>query len=190
MTQALPELIGGFVYPYAGIIDKKWVADASGKFAPSYFADRDALVSAMQFARDMYTEGVIEKDIALAKLETSKEKYLQGQSAAMVFAWSGPAGLRATSAAITMSFTAQAAFWKTTALPKLYPSADGNRYYLWTPNPGPRAISPPRWTTKKMAAICRLFDYLYSEEGSRLVFCGFEGEDYDVKDGKVVMREA
>lgn len=49
MTQALPELIGGFVYPYAGIIDKKWVADASGKFAPSYFADRDALVSAMQF---------------------------------------------------------------------------------------------------------------------------------------------
>ena len=84
MTQALPELIGGFVYPYAGIIDKKWVADEGGQFVPSYFADRDALVSAMQFARDMYTDGVIEKDIALAKLETSKEKYLQGQSAAMV----------------------------------------------------------------------------------------------------------
>ncbi len=33
---------------------------------------------------------------------------------------------------------------------------------------------------EKMAGICRLFDYLYSEEGSRLVFCGFEGEDYDL----------
>ena len=76
MTQALPELIGGFVYPYAGIIDKKWVADENGQFVPSYFADRDAMVSAMQFGRDMYEEGVIEKDIALAKLETSKEKYL------------------------------------------------------------------------------------------------------------------
>lgn len=93
MTQALPELIGGFVYPYAGIIVKKWVADENGQFVPSYFADRDALVDAMQFGRDMYEEGVIEKDIALAKLETSKEKYLQGQSAAMVFAWAGPARL-------------------------------------------------------------------------------------------------
>ena len=40
-----------------------------------------------------------------------------------------------------------------------------------------------------MEAICRLYDYLYSEEGSRLVFCGFEGEDYDLVDGNVVTKE-
>ena len=117
MTQALPELIGGFVYPYAGIIDKKWVADEEGRFVPSYFADRDALVSAMQFARDMYTDGVIEKDIALAKLETSKEKYLQGQSAAWYS--HGPAlpDWNPRLVRIMMLCTVKAASWRITALP-------------------------------------------------------------------------
>ncbi|WP_418667754.1 extracellular solute-binding protein [Allofournierella sp.] len=189
MTQALPELIGGFVYPYAGIIDKKWVADASGKFAPSYFADRDALVSAMQFARDMYTEGVIEKDIALAKLETSKEKYLQGQSAAMVFAWSGPAGLESNIGRDYDELYGAGSFLENNRIAKLYPSADGNRYYFVDTESWSESYISAKVDDEKMAAICRLFDYLYSEEGSRLVFCGFEGEDYDVKDGKVVMRE-
>ena len=40
-----------------------------------------------------------------------------------------------------------------------------------------------------MAAICRLFDFLYSEEGQRLVYCGIAGEDYDVVDGEVVMKD-
>lgn len=189
MTQALPELIGGFVYPYAGIIDKKWVANADGQFVPSYFADRDALVSAMQFARDMYTDGVIEKDIALAKLETSKEKYLQGQSAAMVFAWSGPAGLEGNIGRDYDALYGEGSFLEQNRVAKLYPSADGNKYYFVDTESWSESYISAKVDDEKMAAICRLFDYLYSEEGSRLVFCGFEGEDYDLVDGKVVMRE-
>lgn len=189
MTQALPELIGGFVYPYAGIIDKKWVADANGQFVPSYFADRDAMVSAMQFARDMYTDGVIEKDIALAKLETSKEKYLQGQSAAMVFAWAGPSGLEANLGRDYDKLYGEGSFLKNNRIAKLYASEDGNKYYFVDTESWSESYISANVDDEKMDAICRLFDYLYSEEGSRLVFCGFEGEDYDVKDGKVVMRE-
>lgn len=189
MTQALPELIGGFVYPYAGIIDKKWVADANGQFVPSYFADRDAMVSAMQFARDMYTDGVIEKDIALAKLETSKEKYLQGQSAAMVFAWAGPSGLEANLGRDYDKLYGEDSFLENNRIAKLYASEDGNKYYFVDTESWSESYISANVDDGKMDAICRLFDYLYSEEGSRLVFCGFEGEDYDVKDGKVVMRE-
>lgn len=189
MTQALPELIGGFIYPYAGIIDKKWVADENGRFVPSYFADRDALVSAMQLARDMYTDGVIEKDIALAKLETSKEKYLQGQSAAMVFAWSGPAGLEAQIGRDYDALYGEGRFLEDNRVAKLYPSKDGSKYYFVDTESWSESYISANVDDEKMAAICRLFDYLYSEEGSRLMFCGFEGEDYDVKDGKVVMRE-
>lgn len=189
MTQALPELIGGFVYPYAGIIDKKWVADSNGQFVPSYFADRDAMVSAMQFARDMYTDGVIEKDIALAKLETSKEKYLQGQSAAMVFAWAGPSGLEANIGRDYDKLYGEGSFLKNNRIAKLYAAEDGNKYYFVDTESWSESYISANVDDEKMAAICRLFDYLYSEEGSRLVFCGFEGEDYDVKDGKVVMRE-
>ncbi len=189
MTQVLPQLIGGYVYPYAGIIDKKWVADKDGKFVPSYFADRDALVSAMQFARDMYQEGVIEKDIALAKLETSKEKYLQGQSAAMVFAWAGPAGLEANLAKDYDAIYGEGSFLKNNRIAKLYPAKDGNKYYFIDTEAWSESYISSKVDDEKMAAICRLFDYLYSEEGRRLVYCGIEGEDYDVVDGKVVMKE-
>lgn len=189
MTQALPSLIGGFVFPYAGIVDKKWVADADGRIVPSYFASRDALVSAMQFARDMYTEGVVEKDIALAKLETSKEKFLQGQSAAMVFAWSGPAGLEANLGKDYDALYGEGRFLEDMRIAKLYPAADGNRYYFVDTEAWSESYISAKVDDAKMEAICKLFDYLYSEEGSRLVFCGFEGEDYDVVDGKVVMRE-
>lgn len=186
MTQALPELIGGFVYPYAGIIDKKWVADEGGQFVPSYFADRDALVSAMQFARDMYTDGVIEKDIALAKLETSKEKYLQGQSAAMVFAWSGPAGLEVNLANDYDALYGEGSFLEDNRVAKLYPSEDGNKYYFVDTEAWSESYISANVDDEKMAAICKLFDYLYSEEGQRLVYCGIEGEDYDIVDGEVV----
>lgn len=189
MTQALPELIGGFVYPYAGIIDKKWVADEEGRFVPSYFADRDALVSAMQFARDMYTDGVIEKDIALAKLETSKEKYLQGQSAAMVFAWSGPAGLESQIGKDYDALYGEGSFQEDNRIAKLYPSEDGNSYYFVDTEAWSESYISAQVDDEKMAAICRLFDFLYSEEGRRLVYCGIEGEDYDVVDGEVVMKD-
>lgn len=189
MTQALPGLIGGFVYPYAGIIDKKWVADENGRFTLSYLADRGALVNAMQFARNMYTDGVIEKDIALAKLETSKDKYLQGQSAAMIFAWSGPAGLEANVGRDYDTLYGEGSFLKNNRIAKLYPSSDGNRYYFVDTESWSESYISSKVDDEKMAAICRLFDYLYSDEGSRLVFCGFEGEDYDVKDGRVVMHE-
>lgn len=189
MTQALPELIGGFIYPAAGIVDKKWVADENGQFVPSYFASRDALVDAMQLARDMYTSGVIEKDIALAKLETSKEKYLQGQSAAMVFAWSGPAGLYNNIVRDYEALYGDGSFLEDNRIAKLYPAKDGNKYYFVDTEAWSETYISAKVDDEKLAGICRLFDYLYSEEGSRLVFCGFEGQDYDLVDGKVVMKD-
>lgn len=189
MTQALPELLGGFIYPSAGIVDKKWVADENGRFVPSYFASRDNLVEAMQLARTMYEDGVIEKDIALAKLETSKEKFLQGQSAAMVFAWSGPAGLELNVAKDYDELYGEGRFLQDMRIAKLYPAKDGNRYYFVDTEAWSESYISYNVDDEKMDAICRLYDYLYSEEGSRLIRCGFEGEDYDMVDGKPVIRE-
>lgn len=189
MTQAIPQMIGGFIFPYAGIADKKWVVGEDGQFVPGYFSNKDALVDAMQFARNMYMDGVIEKDIALAKLETSKEKYLQGQSAAMMFAWSGPAGLYNNIGRDYDELYGEGSFLKNNRIAKLYPAKDGNKYYFIDTESWSESYISSKVDDEKMAAICRLFDYLYSEEGSRLVFCGFEGEDYDVKENKVIMRD-
>lgn len=189
LTQALPELIGGFIYSYGGIIDKKWVANADGEFVPSYFASRDNLVDALQLARDMYTEGSIEKDIALAKLETSKEKFLQGKNAAMVFAWSGPAGLYSNIAQDYEALYPGHKFLDDCRVAKLYPCNDGNKYYFVDAEAWSESYISSGVDDEKMAAICKLFDYLYSEEGQRLMYSGIEGVDYDLVDGKAVMRD-
>lgn len=137
----------------------------------------------------MYNDGVIEKDIALAKLETSKEKYLQGQSAAMVFAWSGPAGLEAQIGKDYDALYGEGKFLENNRIAKLYPSEDGNKYYFVDSEAWSESYISSKVDDEKLAAICRLFDYLYSDEGQRLSFCGIEGEDYDLVDGKAVMKE-
>ena len=185
LTQALPSLLGGFLYPYGGIIDKKWVVK-DDQFVPGYFAGD--MKAAMQLARDMYQEGTIEKDVALAKLDTSKEKFLQGQSAAMVFAGAGPAWLYDQ---IGKDYEALygRSFLDDVKIEKLYPGVDGKKYYFVDTESWSESYISANVDDAKMAAICKLYDFLYSEEGKRLVFCGIEGEDYDLKDGMVVTKE-
>lgn len=186
MTQVLPSLLGGFVFPYGGIVDKKWVVK-DDQFMPGYFAGD--IKGAMQLARDMYTEGTIEKDIALAKIDTSKEKFLQGQSAAMVFAGSGPAWLYGQIAKDYNELYKDHKFIEDIRIAKLFPGVDGKKYYFVDTESWSESYISSKVDDEKMAAICKLYDYLYSDEGRRLMFCGIEGEDYDLKDGKPVMKE-
>ena len=72
---------------------------------------------------------------------------------------------------------------------KLYPGVDGKKYYFVDTEPWSESYISANVDDAKMAAICKLYDFLYSEEGKRLVFCGIEGEDYDPRDGMVVMKE-
>ncbi len=185
MTQVLPQLIGGFIYPYGGVIDKKWV-EKDGNFIPGYFAGN--LKAAMQLARDMYKEGTIEKDIALAKYDTSKEKFLQGQSAAMVFAGSGPAWLH-SQIALDYEELNNRKFLDDVRIAKIYPSVESKKYYFVDTESWSESYISAKVDDNKMEAICKLFDFLYSDEGKRLVFCGIEGEDYDMVEGKPVMKD-
>ena len=189
MTQIIPALLAGFILPYGGILQKKWVLNKDNKFVPGYFADKDGLIAAMELARKYYTEGVVEKDIALAKLETSKEKFLKGESAAMIFAWAGPAGLYDNIVKDYEQLYPDRKFIDDMKIAKLYPGVDGKKHYFVDTEAWSESYFSSKVDDEKMAAICKLYDYLCSEEGKRLVFCGFEGEDYEVKDGQVVMKD-
>jgi putative aldouronate transport system substrate-binding protein len=185
MTQAQASLIGGFIFPYGGVFDKKWV-EKDGQFMPGYF--KGDLKASMQLARDMYQEGTIEKDIALAKIDTSKEKFLQGQSAAMVFAGAGPEWLYSQIGSDYEKLYDRK-FLDDVRIAKLFPCNDGNKNYFIDTESWSESYFSSKVDDKKMEAICKLYDFLYSEEGKNLVFCGIEGEDYDVKDGRIVMRD-
>ncbi|MGP1403452.1 MAG: extracellular solute-binding protein [Catonella sp.] len=189
LTQLSPNMLSGFILPYGGILEKKWVTNKEGKFVPSYFADRDALVAAMELARKYYTEGVVEKDVALAKIETSKEKFLKGESAAVAFAMAGPAGLYNNMSKDYEQLYPDRKFINDIKIAKLYPGSDGKKHYFVDTEAWSESYFSSNVDDEKMAAICKLYDFLCSEEGRRLMFCGIEGEDYELKDGKVVVKD-
>lgn len=184
-TSMLPSLITGFILPYGGVHPTKWV-EKDGKFMPGYFAGD--LKASLQLARDMYTEGTIEKDIALAKLDTTKDKFLQGQNAAMVYA-SGAGSIYGQVGINYEELYKGRKFIDDVKIVKLLPCADGKKYYFIDTEAWSETYFSSKVDDKKMAGICRLFDFLYSEEGRRTSFCGIEGTDYDLVDGKVVPKQ-
>ncbi len=185
MTTIQSAMVSGIIYPYGGILEKKWV-EKDGKFMPSYFAGD--LKSAMQLARDMYNEGTIEKDIAQAKFDITKEKFLQGKNAAVIFAGAGPAWLYSSFAKDYEDLYGRKLI-DDIKIAKLYPCVDGKKYYFVDTEAWSETYISSNVDDKKLSAICKLFDFLYSEEGQRLMVAGIDGEDYDMVDGKIVMKE-
>ena len=63
----------------------RWVDNGDGTYVPAYFAGEnlgDDALPTWQLLRDMYKEGTIEADIALASTDQAYNKFLNGQCAA------------------------------------------------------------------------------------------------------------
>lgn len=192
MTSADKNLLSTMFMPYGSSIAVdggsayKWVKDEEGQYVPAYFTE-DALAG-FQLGRDLYESGAIEKDIVLTTNQSAEEKFLQGSSAAILFA--GGFG---------DMYQKVARYWKEVhgteylddvkAL-NLMPDQNGNKAYpvmasyAWSEsyiNAGVDEV--------KMDKILQLYDYLLSDEGAFLSTYGPEGELYDLADGKVVLKD-
>ena len=91
MTSEGYQLLTGVIVPYADVLAAAggstfyWEKSSDGNYVPAYF-NGDSLgnnmMSAWKLAREMYSEGTIETDIALTSTQQADDKFLQGQSAA------------------------------------------------------------------------------------------------------------
>lgn len=189
LTATSTNLLDGFLFTYSLPLamsdgsgsDYKWV-EKDGKYIPAYFAG-DA-VATFQLARDLYQKGVIEPDIALTRLQQAQDKFLQGQSAALLRA-GGPETL----------YDYAGKFWdevypgkdvlEDVRVLNLLPGQDGNKYFPVFRTSWSETYISSKVNDEKMDRILQIFDYLISDEGSRLASFGIEGEDYQVVDGKV-----
>ena len=183
ISQTGIKILAGCMYPYGGILEKKWIVNDEGRVLPSYF-DGD-VKAVMQLARDMYQEGTIEPDIAQVSV-SAKDRFLQGMNAAMAFN-DGPASLAKLGRQWEQLYGRN--FLDDVKFAKIFPAVDGEKWYFVDTEAWSETYFSANVDDVKMDAICRLFDFLVSDEGKRLVFCGFEGEDYDMVDGKAVLRE-
>lgn len=189
LTSAQPTLLDGFLFTYSlpaamsdgSGSDYKWMKK-DGRYIPAYFAgDAEAT---FQLARDMYQEGTIEADIALAKTQQSYDKFLNGQSAAILIA----AGAQGVYNSIPKDW-GQANdgrdFWDDVKILPLLPGADGSINFSIFRTSWSESYISNKVDDIKLAKILALYDYLLTDEGRALISYGFEGEDYKVDGEKL-----
>lgn len=184
ISQTGAKHLAGAMYPYGGILEKKWVINNNGIIMPSVF-DGD-IKAVMNLARDMYVEGSIARDVTQVVGTSAKDAFLQGRNAAMVFN-DGPASLHTLGKDYEEIYGRK--FLKDVRFAPIFPGSDGQYWYFVDTEAWSETYISSDVDDEKMDAILRLFDYLVSDEGKRLMFCGIEGEDYDIVDGIPIMRE-
>lgn len=185
LTSTTPKLIEGFLFNYSLPSSEKWV-EKDGTYMPAYFA-YDGLPT-FELARKWYELGVIEKDIALTKLNQAEDKFLKGQSAALLKG-NGTGGLHNTMAQYWEELYPGKTFLGDVKLLPLLSSPDGNKYYPTFGTGWSESYISSKVSDEKMNRILKIYDYLISKEGSTMLTYGFEGEDYDIVDGVLVPRD-
>lgn len=195
LTSAGYDKLPGVFFPYsmplaaAGGVTFYWVDKGDGSYVPAYFAGDTLGNNALptwQLLRDMYKEGSIEPDIALTTDAQAKEKFLQGQAAALVYPgnsgniynevysyWPDVYGHDATEDIRIMN---------------LMPGVDGSKHYpIWDYAWSESYISAGV-SDEKLNRILAIYDYLLSDEGIVLSKFGIEGKTYEkAADGKITL---
>lgn len=192
MTASDKNLVGTMLMPYGSMIALdggagfKWIKDDDGLYKPAYFSEDS--VEGFRFARNLYDDGVIEKDIALTTNQSAEEKFLQGKSAAIII--SGGFGNKYEKIARYWNDVHGTEYLDDVKALNLMPDKNGNKAYS--------AMASYAWSESyinaavddiKLDRILKLFDYLLTDEGSFLSVYGPEGDLYDMVDGKVVMHD-
>ena len=185
-------LITGVLLPYASSIavgsgtDFYWKKDMDGRYKPAYFVDD--LTSAFQLGRDMYTSGVIVKDLLLETTNTAREKFLRGECAAIVY--SGGFGSAYERVGEYWERFHDDPFSEDVKVLKLMPDVHGEKTYpIWGYAWSESYISA-KAGKEKQDRILQIFDYLLSDEGVFFAAYGPEGDLYEVVDDRVVLHDA
>lgn len=193
LTSLQAKQLDGFLFTYSmpaamsdgSGSDYKWARNADGQYAPIYFSTD--MLSTFQLARDMYTEGTIERDYALTTSSTATEKFLTGQSAAIL----GGGGVQAMYGRFGKHWALANngdSFFDDVRVLRVLEGKDGLKTFPIFRTSWSESYISVGVTDEKLEKILALYDYLVSPEGQMLIYYGLEGEDYDLVDGKPVSR--
>ena len=169
----------------------RWV-DNDGTYVPAYFAGEnlgDDALPTWQLARDMYTEGSIDPDIALIEGAQALNKFLNGQAAAYIGNAGGIAGKSATSIYNEWEKMYGYPMEDAVKVLDLMPGVNGETYYCAFGFAWSEMMFSAKVDDAKMERILMIYDYLLSEEGMLLAKYGIEGESYTLQDGVIEVMD-
>lgn len=137
----------------------------------------------LQFWRDMYQKGVLDREIFTNNESQEHAKFTSGQAAAIITAADRVAVLQKT-----LTDTNPNA-----KLSILYPWPEGPKgplYATGSPYTSPVVAVKKGKDEDFLARVAMLTDYLHSEEGINMLNFGIEGTHYNMDNGKMVRTEA
>lgn len=179
------KLMSGEFFPYSmplasvSGVTFYWVDNGDGTYVPSYFAGEnmgDAALPTWHLLRDMYTEGTIEKDIAVTTSTQALEKFLQGSNAAILI--DGGAGNIYGDVAKYWPEIYGTEFLDDVKFLSVMQDQNGELAYpIWDYAWSESYISS-HVDDAKMERILAMYDYMLTREGVLLTNCGIEGESY------------
>ncbi len=159
--------------------ERSWVKE-DGKWIPAYASAR--AYDGIKQLRQLYSEGLLDKDFAIQKAGDGFTKFLNGQA----FISYGGTLTEPQNVDAFKKANPDAKLTDAIGLMNIWPAADGNRYTF---------VETPYWSElffsneiddEKFERALQLMDYMVSEEYAALRHNGIEGVDYKIEDGKAI----
>jgi len=163
-----------------------WADNGNGTYVPAYFTGEnlgDDTLSALKLVRSLYENGTIEADIALSTKENAQQKFLNGQSAALLGTGAGDAWQNVGDYWTKIH---GGDFFEDVKYLNLMPDQNGEYAY---------AIADYAWSETyinaavddtKLERILALYNYLLTDEGAFMGTYGIEGKSFDFDDNGIV----
>lgn len=153
--------------------DFRWIKE-DGKFIPAFISN--STLDGLKALKQLFDEGLIDKDIALIKTNEGQDKFYSGRAGAIV-----TNGYDQNKMEQIYQDKDPNEMVKTL---KIWPAPDGNRYSASYRSYWSESYISGKVDDKKLDRILRLYDFLLSPEGLEMYRFGLEGKDYNKEGGK------
>lgn len=157
--------------------EKSWVKE-DGKWIPSFMSTR--MYDGIKQLRTLYSEGLLDKDIATQKDADGVTKFVNGQSFILFGGFGNQHIEQFLKANPNVKFEQAFGFldW--------FPAVDGQRYTFSEAPFWSEIYFNNKISDAKFDRALQMIDYMMSEEYATLVKNGIEGTDYKLENGKAV----
>lgn len=191
LTAANVKQIGGFFWMYSDPAatsdgsgsDFKWVKE-DGKYVPAVLSTKLALPS-LQNVRDMYDQGMIDKDISQIKGMQGYDKFVSGTAAALLEV--GYANVNNQMNERWKKLYPDKPMMDSIRRTDYFPSLDGVRYHAVFKTYWSESYFSSKVDDKKMDRIMKLYDWMLQPETKEFYRFGVKGVDY-TKDGNKIVK--
>lgn len=192
LTAVNVKQIGGFFWLYSNPAatsdgsgsDFKWIKD-DGKYVPAVLDTKYSLPS-LKNVREMYEQGLIDKDIALVKGQEAYDKFASGSAAAILEV--GYGNINNLLLPRWKELHPDTPMLDAVKRVKYFPSLDGNKYHCTFKTYWSESYFSANADDKKMDRIMRLYDYLLQPDAKEFYRFGVKGTDYEKDGDKIVIK--